>query len=685
MTNSPERSRFLGGRGACVAPGGEGTRWCRPVADLGPREIVTSPAKGRGSLHRRLFEGRGAGHREEGLLPRWLREPLPAPALGELQIIAAPYGRPREAPAVEAHEPSQCVDCGRELIGEPSDDAPTRCEDCQSETGPGSPFADRLSINLRQLRLRAGLSRTELGRRAAMDASRVPGLEDDGAHDLRLTTALRLLGPLGASIDQFTERIFWNPGQIIRGSSSPPKERLTGFFLVLPGNVPSFEPVPPQDPIATRQEAASIIGANIRSVRERRHLTQVALSRMAGLSKAGLSLNERGVRETSIQALFALARSLEVPPELLFQGVAWRPKGRPCGRSGARRRGRSLDDSICRLWNEDKTAREIAEALGTSPGTVSATIHRLRERGAHLRYRRPPTRAVYERARSRRVPCQSMPPDESARLGAESSEPAGAAQASNEEIAIRIGENVAAWREASGLSLRALEEASETHFSHLARIEKARAKVPRLALILKLAGSLNVRPSLVTAGITWDSASGSFQVQGVVSERRTELGLLGENARRARHQVDLSQQALSDRASMSRGDLVDFESGSRNFRNFTVIRLAGALGVSFGELFAGVPNWHIRPLAAPEFLPGEGPTKTERDRLLVRLWRQGRPEREIAEALDLERTSVGPYIRELRDAGEDLPYRRPPRGATEAAARRRRKGCLPGVRRMVNT
>jgi transcriptional regulator with XRE-family HTH domain len=504
-----------------------------------------------------------------------------------------------------------------------------------------------------------------------MDAGRVPSLEDDGAHDLRLTTALRLLDPLGASIDQFTERIFWNPGQITRGSPSPPKERLTGFFLVLPANASTFEPTPPRDPIATRHEAASIIGANIRSARERRHLTQVALGRVAGLSKAGLSLIERGVRETSIQTLFALARSLEVPPDLLFQGVAWRPERRPGGGSRARRRGRSLDDSICRLWNDDKTAREIAEALGTSPGTVSATVHRLRERGAHLRYRRPPVRAVHERARSRRVPCQSHP-DESASFAAEAPESESVIQASNKEIAVRIGENVATRRAAVGLSLRALEEAAETHFSHLARIEKGRSGVPRLALILKLAGSLNVRSSLVTAGVAWDSASGSFQIQGTVPDSQIELSRLGENARSARHQIDLSQQALSDRASMSRGDLVDLERGARNFRIFTVVRIAGALGIGFDDLFAGVATWHIRPLAPPEFLPGEAPTKAERDELLIRLWSQERGEQEIAEALDLSPASIGPYVRDLRDSGVQLAYRRPPRRRAESLARRRR-------------
>jgi len=186
---------------------------------------------------------------------------------------------------VEAHlEPYRCVECGRELLDVESDaDAPIRCEDCLTETGPGSPFADRLSINLRQLRLRAGLSRTELGRLAGMHVSTVSGLEGDGAHELRLTTALRLIHPLGASIDQLTERIYWNPGQVTRRSKNPPRERLTGFFLVLPGNVPVFEPAPPREPITTRQEAASVLGTNVRNVRERRHLTQLALARSSNV------------------------------------------------------------------------------------------------------------------------------------------------------------------------------------------------------------------------------------------------------------------------------------------------------------------------------------------------------------------------------------------------------------------
>jgi IS30 family transposase len=167
----------------------------------------------------------------------------------------------------------------------------------------------------------------------------------------------------------------------------------------------------------------------------------------------------------------------------------------------------SRDIEIRCLWNEGKTAREIAETLGASPGTVSATVHRLRERGEHLGYRRPPTRAVHAHARQRRRSC-------SAQTSIQEEEVQGCAtiprvdEASSEVIAERIGFNVRLRRAESGLTLRQLEEATETHFTHLSRIERGRqSKIPQLALILKLAGSLNVRCGLLTAGVIWDPAS----------------------------------------------------------------------------------------------------------------------------------------------------------------------------------
>lgn len=566
--------------------------------------------------------------------------------------------------------PANCVECGRELVDLEADgSAPTRCEDC---LGPGRAIADRLSINLNELRARAGISLNELSDRAAMAYSTISVIEGDGAHELRLTTALRLVQSLGASIDQLTERIYWNPGQVVRNTQHPPRERLSGFFHVLPSNVPVFEPGPPQEPVATREEAAAIFGANVRGARERRHLTQRALGGAAGLSENGLSLIERGVRETSIQTLFALARSLEVAPDSLLDGIAWEP-GRPrCEGSHARHPSGSLDAAIVRLWNEDKTTKEISDAVGTSPGTVSATVHRLRERGVPLRYRRRPTRRVHEQARRRRPACRATPADEDPATVAGAFDPAERGGASNEEIALRLGAHVARYRREAGLSLRQFSEAAETHFSHLSKIESGRSGVPQLALILRLAGSLNVRCGLITAGIVWNTASGSFEVEDAPPEPQPALVRLGQNVHRARHKADLSQQALSDLASMNRTDLVDFERGARNFRIFAVVRLAGALEIGFADLFAGVAGWHIRPLAAPEFLPGEAPSKAERDELLIRLWSQGRGEQEIAEALDLSPASIGPYVRELRDSGVQLDYRRPPRSRHELSARRRR-------------
>lgn len=639
---------------------------------------ATTRALSPNQRHWLLFEGRGSGHREVLRTPR-KRGPLsPASALEERQTAPPRSPATKERSGSDsAHseedadsELPHCVECGRELLdAEPDGDAPARCEDCIPEIGPGSPYVDRLSVNLRQLRVAAGLERSALERRVG--TQHLAHLEGDAANNLRLTTALRLTCSLGASIERLTDRICWTPGQIVRGfEQRRPVERLSGFFQVLPGNVPAFEPPPSQD-VEDRGQAAAIFGASIRDARERRHLTQAELARKAGLGKNGLSLIERGIRETSVAILLALARSLEVPPDLLLGGIVWRAGPQPGTASRARRVGCSLDIAIRRLWNEGKTAREIAEELGTSPGTVSATVHRLRERGEPLGYRRPPTRAVHARARQRRPTCP-----EPALIRHEEPQRDVAMprinEASSEDIAGRIGVNVRFRRAESGLTLRQLAEATETHFSHLSRIERGRSKIPQLALILKLAGSLNVRRGLLTAGVVWDPASHSFWVEDSPPEPHTAIDRLGVNATQARLLADLSQQALADRASMSRSDLVDFELGNRNFRLFTVVRIAGTLGIGFEQLFAGVANWHIRPLAPPEFLPGERPTKAERDQLLMRLWREGCPEAEIAEALDLSRKAVGPYVRELRDAGEDLPYRRPPRSAVEVAARRRR-------------
>ena len=337
----------------------------------------------------------------------------------------------------------------------------------------------------------------------------------------------------------------------------------------------------------------------------------------------------------------------------------------------------AIEGDVLRMWGEDEPAFAIAEALGVSTGTISAIVHRLRERGEQVRYRRPPTRAAQERARRRRETCvrasegSNRPPEPQA------ADTQATDDASNDEIAARIGANMALWREEAGMTYRELREATEVDHSHLFRAEKGSSGVPNLTFILKLSGGLNVPASFITAGVTWNPALELFRVEEPAILSRILTARLGLNAVRIRHRLDLSQQSLADRAGMSVSDVSAFERWCKNFRLFSLVRMAAALGVTFDELLEGVANWCFRPLPPPEYLPGERPTKRERDQLVIRLWHQGRPELEIAEALDLPRTSISPYIRELRDAGEDLPYRRPPRSAAEVTARRRRRGAWP--------
>jgi transcriptional regulator with XRE-family HTH domain len=451
---------------------------------------------------------------------------------------------------------------------------------------------------------------------------------------------------------------------------------------VLPANAPVFDPPLPCDPVGDRQEAAAIFGQNVRTARERRHLTQANLASAAGLSKSGLSLIERGVRETTIDTLLSLARALEVTPAFLLGGVAWEPPQSSCANAARQCRAQrhdahSLDGPIKRLWDEGKTAGEIADAVGASSGAVSAIVHRLREHGDLLAHRSPPTRAVHEGARRRRGQRIADSPSECDPVATDREQPANDAdgpEISEREAAGRMGANAAFHRQTAGLTLRELGEATEVDRTYLHRIENGRAGVPRVSLIVRLAASLNVSCARVTAGVAWNPSVGKFKLEAESDNGLARKGL-GQNARRARRKANISQRALGARASMCRADVVDFERGSRNLRIFAAVKLAGALGVDLTDLFSGVECWYVRPLPAPEYGPEDHPpTKAERDALLARLWQEGLSERDIADALGLKVGAVGPYIRDLRDAGKRLPYRHPPRCMAERAARSRRLG-----------
>jgi transcriptional regulator with XRE-family HTH domain len=568
-----------------------------------------------------------------------------------------------------------CGGCGEDLIHLGDGPPPERCEDCVPETGPGSPLLDRLTVNLRRLRADAEIDREELATRARMTAAEISQSEGDTAGEPSVTKALRISHSLDTSIDDLVERIYWNPGEIAPRPSErrPASERLAGFFQVLPSNVPVFAPAVPRV-VTDRHEAAVIFGRSVRDARERRHLNQTTLAQAAGLSKAGLSQIERGLSETTVERLLALARGLEVPPENLLGGIAWEPRrsvrNRPRREAVRRHAAGSLDGTVRRLWCQDKTAREIGAAVGASSGSVAAIVRRLREHGEDIPYRSSPRRAVHRAARERRRSDCQQPTEDQLDPAADAM---GSEELSDAGVAERIGANVALVRREAGLTQEQLGEAIESDRTYVHRIE-AGANVPRLALIVKLAASLNVRCGRITSGVLWRPDCRRFYLDHRSTEPRTGMARLGQNVRHARQRIDSSQQALGVRAEISRGDVVDFELGKRNFRIFTAVKIAGALGVDLAVLFAETSGSYVRPLPAPECAPGgRPPTKADRDSLLVRLWREGKPEREIAEALDLAGSAVGAYVRELRDSGVDLPYRRPPRTPAETAARRCRR------------
>lgn len=91
-------------------------------------------------------------------------------------------------------------------------------------------------------------------------------------------------------------------------------------------------------------------------------------------------------------------------------------------------------------------------------------------------------------------------------------------------------------------------------------------------------------------------------------------------------------------------------------------------------------DWYVRPLSPPEYAPGDlPPTRAERAAEVIRLWRAGTPEREIAELIEMPPTAIRPFIKELRDAGEDIPYRRRPQPCRRSEHDRRAASPAQGV------
>lgn len=513
-----------------------------------------------------------------------------------------------------------CEECGEGVIYLGSGAPPTHCEDCIPQVGPGSRLLSQFAANLRHLQLSAGAKDAKaVGALAGLSGVN-EYLAEPPVREPGLVAALHLAFALGGSIDDLTDRIYWHPGEFATRDRGPRAcaEMLDGFFQVLAPNVEPFESTELPVPVSDRRKAAQVFGRNVRDARTRRHLTQAALGERAGLSKDAMTLIERGITETTTTHLFGLARALHLAPESLIAGMYWTPP------------------ASARLVPAERA---------------------LPDRGRSRCFNRPQGDHLLERDASRQ----------------DGEEETSANEASAGTVATRIGANLRHYRQAAHLTLRQAGEAAGLFYTHWSKLENGHM-VPQLSLLVKVAATVNVRCGRLVAGIGWDPVQRCLLIPAAeVEEPVSAHERMGRNARAARRRLGVYQQQVAERAEMRRSEIAEIEGARRPFRLFAVVKLAAALELDFTELFAGVVDWSVRPLPAPEFAPGEPrPDKAERDDELVQLWRDGSSLVEIGDALGLESATVGHYICDLRDAGVHLPYRRPPRGATEVAKRHRR-------------
>lgn len=74
-----------------------------------------------------------------------------------------------------------------------------------------------------------------------------------------------------------------------------------------------------------RQERLKDLGGSIRELRQQRRLSTVALAKACGVSTSLISQVERGLTSPSLDVLWSIARTLDVPIGTFFQGDAIEP------------------------------------------------------------------------------------------------------------------------------------------------------------------------------------------------------------------------------------------------------------------------------------------------------------------------------------------------------------------------
>jgi transcriptional regulator with XRE-family HTH domain len=531
---------------------------------------------------------------------------------------------------------------------------------------PRALYLRRLGSNVRDGRAALGCPPGDLARRSVPE-----GKDGDvrrlelGLTEPRMLRALAIATVLETTVDELTDGLYWNPGEISerpRGRRSGPA-RVGGYLSVLSPDLRAFEE-PALELVRERGEVAWIVGRNIRETRLRRHLTQAAL----GLGdKGGAGRVEQGAREPRLDVMVRIARRLEVPIPFLFGGMVWDPPPSllalaPPRTAGSRFDHRSLDDEITILWREGLTAAEIGRRLGATGGSIEKIVKRLRGEGRDLpgRKGRPAVRLDDGPA------VEEDPAPVQARRGA-----------SDAELRSRLGQNLTRLRIAAGLNIRQLAEAAEIHYNYLCDFERGRHD-PGVGTALQLAGSLNRPVSAITAGISWSPELRRYLLGPAEEDPMPVEATFGSNVKSLRRATGLSQRSIATRVGMTRSQFGALERGSVVPTPLTVLVLAYGLDTRPASLLAGVGDWHVRPVPAPEFAAGEAPLSVEqRRRRLVRFWAQGRDRAEIADALGVTVARVTSMVDEMRAEGIAIPYRHPPRSAGRLQVRLRRHRLTP--------
>jgi transcriptional regulator with XRE-family HTH domain len=550
------------------------------------------------------------------------------------------------------------------------------------ELAGGSPVLMRVGSNLGDERAELGLSTRQIAARAKVTVQHIRQIEN-GARLPQLLLALRLAGAYERPVDALLDGVFWNPGEhlpvprtgrpTLASAEARPRttpERLHGYFSILPLHAPLFERSAKRVIVGDRRSIARRIGRNIREVRERRGLAQTDL----GFEQAQVSRIERGLQEPFFDTLVGIARRLEVPPGLFMDGMDWgiRPL---TGSAFQGHRGRlyeyhSKDGEVARLWRAGATTTKIAEELGLSGKAVGSIVERLRREGRNLPLRGPGGRSQHDVDPDGDATAADFASEFLLRRGERS---ADVEAITADEVLRLVSAKVKEERTRRDLLQTRLSERAGLYATQISGLE-TRRRDSSLGVYMRVAASLGVTLTTLTAGIRWDHARQTFVV-GRAPAAKTAAARLAANARRIRRASGLSISTVGRRAGMSDGYFGAFELGYRTARPSTILMLAGVLGVELETLLEGVCDWYVRPLppAAHQTVAERAAARADDQTVVLRMWDEGATLPHIGEAVDMQPKAVAAMIDRLRGLGVAVPYRRRPRSASELALRMRRR------------